>query len=62
MLNNTDCLIMDQDWLMQNWLELLKLPGQLEGCVADDILGHLYIGEEDRGIWKYAAAKPGGFR
>jgi 3-phytase len=37
----------------------LKLPGQLEGCVADDILGHLYIGEEDRGIWKYGA-KPGG--
>jgi len=36
----------------------LKLPGQLEGCVADDILGHLYIGEEDRGIWKYGA-KPG---
>ena len=37
----------------------LKLPGQLEGCVADDILGHLYLGEEDRGIWKYSA-KPGG--
>ena len=37
----------------------LKLPGQLEGCVADDILGHLYIGEEDHGIWKYEAA-PGG--
>ena len=37
----------------------LKLPGQLEGCVADDMLGHLYIGEEDHGIWKYEAA-PGG--
>ena len=24
----------------------LKLGGQLEGCVADDILGNLYIGEE----------------
>ena len=33
----------------------LKLPGKLEGCVADDILGHLYIGEEDHGIWKYQA-------
>ena len=33
----------------------LKLPGQLEGCVADDILGHLYIGEENHGIWKYEA-------
>lgn len=33
----------------------LKLPGQLEGCVADDILGHLYLGEEENGIWKYSA-------
>jgi 3-phytase len=33
----------------------LKLPGQLEGCVADDILGHLYLGEEESGIWKYNA-------
>ena len=33
----------------------LKLPGQLEGCVADDILGHLYIGEEESGIWKFDA-------
>ena len=33
----------------------LKLPGQLEGCVADDILGHLYLGEEENGIWKYNA-------
>ena len=29
--------------------------GQAEGCVADDELGHLYIGEEERGIWKYGA-------
>ncbi|MFQ6028300.1 MAG: phytase, partial [Dehalococcoidia bacterium] len=26
-----------------------------EGCVADDELGHLYIGEEDFAIWKYGA-------
>jgi 3-phytase len=26
-----------------------------EGCVADDILDHLYIGEEGVGIWKYGA-------
>jgi 3-phytase len=32
--------------------------GQVEGCVADDALGALYIGEEDRGIWKYGA-EPG---
>lgn len=28
---------------------------QTEGCVADDELGHLYIGEEAAGIWKYGA-------
>jgi 3-phytase len=28
---------------------------QIEACVADDQLGYLYIGEEDVGIWKYAA-------
>lgn len=28
---------------------------QTEGCVADDELANLYIGEEDVGIWKYGA-------
>ena len=28
---------------------------QTEGMVADDELGHVYIGEEDVGIWKYGA-------
>jgi len=28
---------------------------QTEGCVADDDLGDLYIGEETRGIWRYGA-------
>jgi 3-phytase len=28
---------------------------QTEGCVADDELGHLYIGEEAKGIWRYSA-------
>ncbi len=26
-----------------------------EGCVADDALGHLYINQEDVGVWKYSA-------
>ena len=34
----------------------LKLETQLEGCVFDDETGALYIGEEDRGIWKAAYA------
>jgi len=31
-----------------------------EGCVADDLLGHLYIGEERVGVWKYAAEPTAG--
>jgi myo-inositol-hexaphosphate 3-phosphohydrolase len=30
----------------------------VEGCVADDQLGALYVGEEDVGIWRYGA-EPG---
>ena len=33
----------------------IKVGTQLEGCVADDELGYLYVGEEDVGIWKYQA-------
>ena len=32
----------------------------VEGCVADDELGHLYVGEENVGIWKYSAEPAGG--
>jgi 3-phytase len=37
-----------------------SVGSQTEGCVADDVLGQLYIGEEDRGIWKYSAEPSGG--
>lgn len=30
-----------------------------EGLVADDVLGHLYVGQEDVGIWKYSAEPNG---
>jgi 3-phytase len=33
---------------------------QTEGCVADDQLGHFYIGEESTGIWKYGAEPSAG--
>lgn len=33
---------------------------QTEGCVADDALGQLYIGEETKGIWKYGAEPQSG--
>ena len=34
--------------------------GQAEGCVADDELGHLYLAEEEVGIWKYGAEPDAG--
>ena len=34
--------------------------GQSEGCVADDELGRLYVGEEARGIWRYGAEPDAG--
>jgi 3-phytase len=37
-----------------------SVGSQAEGCVADDALGHLYVNEEDRGLWKYAAEPDGG--
>jgi myo-inositol-hexaphosphate 3-phosphohydrolase/signal transduction histidine kinase len=33
-----------------------------EGCVADDAFGDLYIGEEERGIWRYGAEPDDGTR
>lgn len=30
----------------------LKLQSQLEGCVFDDEAGVLYVGEENKGVWK----------
>ncbi len=33
---------------------------QCEGLVADDTRGHLYVGEEEVGIWKYSAQPNGG--
>ncbi len=36
------------------------LASQTEGCVADDELGNLYIGEEAVGIWKFGAEPSSG--
>ena len=38
----------------------LQVGRQLEGCVADDELGYLYVGEEEAGIWKYQAEPDAG--
>lgn len=31
----------------------LLIPSQPEGMVCDDLLGKLYVGEEEKGIWKF---------
>ena len=36
------------------------VQSQTEGCVADDELGQLYLGEETRGIWRFGAEPDGG--
>jgi 3-phytase len=38
----------------------LKLGSTVEGCVADDGLGHLYLAEEAVGIWKFGAEPDAG--
>jgi 3-phytase len=38
----------------------LKLDSTVEGCVADDESGVVYLGEESRGVWKFAAEPDGG--
>lgn len=40
-------------------VRLLTVPTQPEGCVVDDETGHIFVGEEMRGIWKFGAW-PGG--
>ncbi|OQY56733.1 MAG: hypothetical protein B6247_02680 [Candidatus Parabeggiatoa sp. nov. 2] len=37
-----------------------KVNSQVEGCVADDVLGHFYLGEERVGIWKFSAEPDNG--
>ena len=66
--------INDTDGLVRQWRLLdagdnrigveqvreFSVGSQTEGCVADDETGDLYIGEENRGIWKYSAEPDGG--
>ncbi|WP_373006405.1 phytase [Hyphomonas sp.] len=35
-------------------LKTVKLDTQLEGCVFDEAQGLMFVGEEDRGLWKVA--------
>ena len=37
----------------------LRVPSQVEGCVADDPARTLFVGEEDVGIWRFPAEPEG---
>jgi 3-phytase len=41
-------------------LREIAVGSQAEGCAADDELGHLYVAEEDVGLWKYSAEPDAG--
>jgi 3-phytase len=46
----------DRDGLVEgNVVRQWDVGTEVEGCVADDELGDLYISEEDVGIWRYGA-------
>jgi len=46
--------------LRSDHLRTRKIPTQIEGCVADPRDGTLYIGEENAGIWRFAAEETQG--
>ncbi|MBN2805563.1 MAG: phytase [Prolixibacteraceae bacterium] len=68
-LNKTYAFINGKSGFIEQWLlspvnsdsltgekiRTLKINSQPEGMVADDELNVLFVGEEDRGIWKFSA-------
>lgn len=66
-INDTDGLV--KQWQLQDAgngrigasvVREFSVGSQTEGCVADDELGYLYVGEEDVALWKYSAEPDGG--
>ena len=47
-----------RDGAADHLVRTMRLPSQVEGCVADDPAGALFVGEEDAGIWRFGA-EPG---
>jgi 3-phytase len=45
----------DDDEIDARRVRSFDVGDQTEGCVADDELGRLYVGEESRGIWRFGA-------
>ncbi|WP_421847433.1 phytase [Marinomonas sp.] len=44
-----------QKGMKGDMVRTLKVETQPEGCVADDVTGMLYVGEEDKAIWSFQA-------
>lgn len=49
----------DRGTVRSTRVRTLQVRSQPEGCVADDELGHLYVGEERVGVWKFSAEADG---
>ena len=45
--------------VVNEWTRTLTLGSVVEGCVADDAAGTVFISEEDVGIWRYDARPDG---
>lgn len=45
-------LIFNSNGLSSKWVRSIQLESKTEGMVADDALGVIFIGEEEKGIWK----------
>ena len=54
-LQQWELLATDQGTVDARKVRSLTLESDAEGCVADDELGALYVGEESRGIWRFGA-------
>lgn len=66
-VNDTDGVV--KQWLLRDagngrigagMVREFSVGSQTEGCVADDVTGDLYVGEENVAIWKYSAEPDGG--
>ena len=54
-----ELIALNDTTLSGNKVRTLNVDTQPEGMVADDELNFLYVGEEDRGIWKFSALENG---
>ncbi len=59
MVEQLEIIVLDEEQVSATLVRNIQLDSQPEGCVADDVSGKIYIGEESRGIWKFSAEPEG---